>query len=261
MNITRSKFLLSIAGILVDSKSLLRAAAQGNAGERDVNLGVTAVRPIEENARPLNIDDDASLTKLTASVLDHRHALNLSGAPKLLICGRLASAEKSYWHDSHPGVHEPDLGFFINDLVSRLRLPAFAAVNDQQIRLLRVRSLYTAPVFMGRGMTTAYSKPGDYINPRMSPLQAMHLLPITADQKLLNPDFQYEPEEWTRQYERQRLMRIRKALVRPDKPFEGFFSADVKGYALHDALNAGLESLSIEEQVSLATTYMNRFAL
>jgi len=152
---------------------------------------------IENQAALVNTNDQQSVRALANEVFNFPRAFpRLPDAIANIVKDRLVRAETKYLRGEGPGVQEREVALLLNDLASRFGAPAYAQTSPQQVRVLRMSLLLSAPVFMGRGMTPDHAQVGDSINPTMSPLQATHLLATLIDQKLLNPDYQIPPAEW-----------------------------------------------------------------
>ena len=161
------------------------------------------------------------------------------------------------------GVHEEQIASVMSDFFMKMKAPPAAKITSHQIRVIRMLSLSRNPLFMGEGMTTALSKVGDSINPYMSPLQATHLSLTTADQKLINPDYQLEPEAWetahrnkmaerkTRLVEKQKLIASGKTYA---TRYSAFLSSNDFGTKLRKSLDDGFQQMTNDDILSLVTS-------
>lgn len=208
-----------------------------------------------------------SFRTLTQSVLDFPHSFSIPSAVKLICCARLASAELAFRNFMNPGVHEEELVSLLNDTEQTLNAPNFAKVNQHQLRVIRGRLLRDNPVFMGHGITRAYAKPGESINPYMSPLQAIHLGLMTADQKYLNEEFQYDAPEWEVRYMQRKSERIARltrlsaaAAVNAQAVTSSgaFVRTNEKGQELSARVNQTIGAMSSTEIVRLAADCLDR---
>ena len=139
-----------------------------------------------------------SSAEVANAVFAVSHALQIPKSVQDLLSYRFQSAEDSYWRNESGGVQEHDLVQAFNSLVAKLKLPAFAETNADQIRMLRLQLAVGSPAFMGRNITKPGMRVGDAIDSAMSPLQALHLVLCLIDQKFYNPVYQVTAEEWPR---------------------------------------------------------------
>jgi len=144
-------------------------------------------------------NDYRDTQSLVDEVLRFQHAFRIPDAVRPYLSGRLTEAQYSHVTAARAGVREKDLSRIFNTLVEKFGLPSYAFTSELQVHAIRMSLILSEPTFMGAGVTTGRMKIGDRINDRLSPLQAMHLLAVLADQKLLNPTFQVEPSEWDQQ--------------------------------------------------------------
>jgi hypothetical protein len=247
MPITRSSFLWSLLSL---GATPFITFAEGL--ELNSNVLSPAAKKLEDSARLLMTRaDSASISQMADSVLGYPHVVKIPSTPRELLKVRLSSAEAAHLQGDISGVHERDLASTLNRISDTLNLPKFALVSQRQLRVLRVRLLKSAPVFMGRGMTTPSAMVGDSINPYMSPLQAAHLALVTMDQKILNAHFQLEIDEWERQYEIERAARQQQIVSgTPNPSFKGL-AINPNGKLLLRTINAAAESMDLQAGIQL----------
>jgi hypothetical protein len=155
------------------------------------------LQALEDAAHAVSIQpEEASIATLTSTVLAFPHAFDLPSPLPDSVISRVSVKELAYHREMHPGVDEQLLASEFNDVADTLNAPTFAETSYKQLRALRVQLLLQTPKFIGFRITSPTAQPGDSINPYMSPLQAIHVALVMADQKLLNPDYQMEDPEW-----------------------------------------------------------------
>ena len=226
------------------------------------SVPMTSLHDLERRSRLLKTEDYASIDSLTRSVLSVPRYFNMPDYVLPVLSPRLSAAEQSHLRHTHPGVHEDDLADFFNNTATKVNAPKFAFTTSHQLRVLRVGALRVNPVFMGRGMTSANAKVGDSINPRMSPLQATHLVLLMADQKALNPEYQLEPDEWNARHESKKIQANKQ--TSPDqKDLHRAVSMrnNSKRRELTASLTAGMQNLSAEDGVNMAYQAMSQFGI
>jgi len=156
--------------------------------------------------------DDASMHALAEAVFSFPRVL--PRLPDILenpIKDRLVIAEFSFRQNPRAGVREEDIVQFVNTVADKLKVPGYAKTSLKQVRTLRMQLMLASPVFMTEGVDPAHLSPGAHIDSMLSPLQAAHLINSLIDQKLINPDFQLEPEEWESKQADKQTERIKAA--------------------------------------------------
>ena len=170
-----------------------------------------------------NNNDDQSIRGVADAVFSFPHVL--PRAPEMfenVVKDRLVRAEIAYRNGLDPGVNERDIVKLINSVADKLGVPAYAKTSSSQVRALRMQLALASPAFMAAGLTRQNMKVGDSISERMSPLQAAHLVSSLTDQKLINPEFQVEPEEWEKVHLASAMERIeRMKRLQASGPDEG----------------------------------------
>lgn len=154
---------------------------------------------LDRTARMVKSDDYEPTRALADAVFAFPRML--PRAPETIenvIKDRLVLAELAYHRGTQEGIRERDIVKLVNSVTDKLGVPSYAKTSLRQLRVLRMQLALSSPSFMAAGLTTQDMKVGDSISDRMSPLQAVHLINSLVDQKLINPDFQVEPEEWER---------------------------------------------------------------
>jgi hypothetical protein len=141
------------------------------------------------------ISEDANtVNSFVDDLLNFSHFYHIDSQVKPLIKDRLIQVEINYRHGANPGVDETDVVTAVNRLADRFKVPEYARTSLKQVRYMRMSLAILSPQFMGVGMTRTESV--EPINPKMSPVQALHLTTFLIDQKLVNPMYQVTPAEW-----------------------------------------------------------------
>ena len=206
--------------------------------------------------------DDASMHGLADAVFSFPRML--PRLPDILenpIKDRLVIAEFAFRQNTRSGVREEDIVQLVNTMADKLKVPGYAKTNLKQVRVLRMQLMLASPVFMTQGVDPAHLSPGEHIGSTLSPLQAVHLINSLIDQKLINPDFQLEPEEWEKKQVDKQTERIKAAqeLLRSSTSGQSDQSKGSRSRIvvqkrkrdLHDALIQAGENLSVLDAMDL----------
>jgi|ERR1017187_717365 hypothetical protein len=209
-------------------------------------------RGLETAAKLAASGNVATVSALADQVLNFPHRLWLPAEAQAVLKQRLVPAEIAYWQGA-PGTKETDIVSLINLMCDRLALPAFAKTSPKQVRTLRMQMFSCTPTFIGRGMSTPPMSAGPAIGPRLSPLQAVHLIGTLIDQKFANPAYQVAPAEWdqsdlqtlrARQREAQ-ISRIEATSVACRRELETSVSTGLSQMSVTDGLSLLYEALSV----------------
>ena len=167
----------------------------------EMTKGYNPYERLEESAKATDANNLATLRAVADEIFKiPRPYPRLPEPAATLIKDRLARAESDYLLGKQPGVEEQDLVNLHNDLVKRFGAPEYARTSLKQVRYLRMTMLFSAPQFMGRGMTKEHAEVGESVKSVMSPLQATQIFMALVDQKILNADYQVEPATWDANY-------------------------------------------------------------
>jgi hypothetical protein len=145
---------------------------------------------IESKARRAEANDRQSIHDLAHEILITRHVYSIPESVAGVLENRLTDAEIKFRNKTGPGVSEEQMVDLMNWMGEKLRLPTYTATTPAQVRTLRMKLAVSSPVLMGNTLSGKDLKPGDHVRTELSPLQAMHLLYVMADQKILNEDYQ-----------------------------------------------------------------------
>lgn len=150
-----------------------------------------------ENLDPKN---RATVEELYDAVMGVNHVVNIPDSVKTALKGPLVNAESAYWSKIKPGIDENDVVKAFNNIVTTLALPDEAKMTLGQFQVIR-HGLFVN--FNPRFMEKDVPLPDDVIgaakaNPRMSPLQTMHVVMSVMDNKLsdISGRWMITPEEW-----------------------------------------------------------------
>ncbi len=167
--------------------ALVEAQSTSNSGATTMS---SRYQQLEIAARSADLRSPSSIDDLTHSVVTCPHVFALPAPLSQSLEQRLSRAEISYREGRGRGVTEHQLVEFLNSLAQKLNLPDYAKTTPAQLRVLRMTSATQWPVLMGTGLSGPKAHVGSTVNETMSPLQAMHLLGLMIDQKIVNPMYQ-----------------------------------------------------------------------
>jgi hypothetical protein len=152
----------------------------------------------ERAAGTLDPQNRATAEELYDATMDVHHTLNIPDNIKAVLKSPVVDAELAYWNKATPGIHEINIVKAFNDAVTTLALPNEAKTSRSQLSVIRhgLSTNYN-PVFMGKGLYYRDDKTGEVVtNPRMSPLQTLHVVLSLIDAKLLDDRYLVTPKEW-----------------------------------------------------------------
>jgi hypothetical protein len=142
-------------------------------------------RALQRAARAASTNEPEAVRRFTEELV-RSSPLTSTAAPSLR--DRVYNTELAFRRGAHRGISEGDLIAAANAEVQTLGLPSYARVTRGQLKLVREDLQYTTRGFGGR-------RPDDDV---MSPAEALYVASDLAVQKLANPEYQIEPEEWER---------------------------------------------------------------
>jgi len=129
---------------------------------------------------------------------------------KTALVDQLSAAENRHRQQRSDRISEAALVTQVNEICRELGLPKYSKTSQKQIRYLRLSLMFRVPSLIGRDARGE----GENISPFMSPVEAVLVALMLAEQKMNNPDYQFEPKEWNqKRYERD-LQRWRDARAR-----------------------------------------------
>jgi hypothetical protein len=120
---------------------------------------------------------------------------------------RIARAEVAFRRSAHIGLRQKDLIAAVDQAVTLLGLPDYVRVTPEQLRVFRKKLRIDVRHFAREDPPTAQSRPD------MSPAELAMILCDLGTQKLANPDYQVDPDEWAKATEA-RINALKEALKR-----------------------------------------------
>lgn len=221
-------------------------------------------RPLEEKAKAAKSGDQGSIRALADQVFDQWNGFaqvpaELTDAVK----DRLVRTEIDYRQGKREGVEERNIMDMTNAVAEKLGMPEYMKLNRREVRGMRLATLFFMPTFMGTGMTRKDMKVGDKINSSMSPLQAAELVTMVMQQKLINPEFQLTPADWTAREQENHLQRWqaykqasasggKSAMEQANKPSQADVSENPKRKEILDTIENARATMSLDDALQLA---------
>lgn len=177
---------LFLAGVVVLAViAFVRAAAAQNP-PRPPHLAATD--HVQIKARAAKGDDPVAVRALVDEIF--KRSLFAKAAPSLR--DRVYRAEIAFRRGSHGPILEQDLIEATNTHVTRFGAPAFARTTHAQIGLFRDFLRRLVPdLGLARGSR-------GHLNPQMAPAEAVFVAIHLAAQKLNNPEYQIDADEWAK---------------------------------------------------------------
>jgi hypothetical protein len=151
---------------------------------------MTPYREIESKARVADPDNRPTIHDLAHEVVICHHVYSIPDPVASLLEDRLTDAEIRFRNKTGPGVSEEQLVDLMNWLGNKLGLPSYTKTTAAQVRTLRMKLAVLSPALMGSTLGGKELRPRDHVRTELSPLQAMHLLYVMSDQKIMNQDYQ-----------------------------------------------------------------------
>jgi hypothetical protein len=145
---------------------------------------------IELKARQADPSDRQSIHDLAKAIVIQQHLYSIPESIASVLEDRLTDAEIRFRNKTGQGASEQQLVDLLNWMGQKLKLPSYATTTLTQVRVLRMHLSVSAPILMGNALSGNELKRGDHVRTELSPLQAMHLFYVMADQKILNEDYQ-----------------------------------------------------------------------
>jgi hypothetical protein len=108
---------------------------------------------------------------------------------------RLIAAELDFHNGTSDGIDAEKVAVSVNQLVQRLKLPAYANTNAGEVKKVRVRMLTLYPDLVGRGSAARRNDSKPHFEDKMSPVEAFHVAVTLIQQKVFNPEFQLTTQE------------------------------------------------------------------
>jgi hypothetical protein len=155
---------------------------------------------------------------------------------------RVINAQTAYLDGKAAGVPDGAVADAINALATAFETPDYGRVSLLMVQFFRANMAHAMPVFMRSAPDTLVDEP----NPPMSPVQALFIMSLLIDQKLINPDYQAAPAEWDRD-SYPRLLKEMKAQQELQRRIEaGEVQPKVEGRLVVSTSDRDIESLVIQ---------------
>jgi hypothetical protein len=220
----------------------------------------TPKHALERVARDAALERPDSIQALAHSVITYPHVYNFPAELTALLESELSSSEIKYRRGLGPGVEEGQVVKFLNELAARFHLPAYTKTTPIQVRNLRMRLAINSPYFMGAGITTHPLKKGEPVNTEMSPLQAMHLVNVMIDQKILN-DLYQDPAIDIVQAEKERHEAYMREAAATGKKAIMVSRSNTRSLEVRNTISQGIQSMSISDALGLVDGALKTFRL
>ncbi|HEX8071867.1 MAG TPA: hypothetical protein VF546_18105 [Pyrinomonadaceae bacterium] len=172
---------------------------------------------IDEKARKVIGPDETAIRELADEVFASSHFGEIPASALEKIKERAIAHEVKY-RQGHKGINEKTIVKMINELADKVGAPEYAKTSPFQVHALRARLMFGYPNFISpltadkkRGLQ---KKLGTSMNPELSPLEAVFVAGVLLEQKLINAEFQYSPEEWADKLKKKELKNWQAAELR-----------------------------------------------
>ena len=176
--------------VLLAAAPLTQAAYRAQTQPADVSHPPGHYASIELRARNANVRDRQSIQDLAHAVIAEPHYCRLPDSINELLETKVTDAEINFRDHTGHGVSETQIVDLMNWMGDRFHMPAYTSTTGQQVRSVRMRLAIMAPSLMGNTLSGKEIAKGGHVRTEMSPLQALHLLNVLIDQKIINPDYQ-----------------------------------------------------------------------
>lgn len=221
---------------------------------------------IELKAQQADPNNRQSIQGLAHEIIVSPHIYHVPDPVAIFLEDKLTDAEINFRNNNGHAVSETQLIDLVNWMADRFHMPLYVKTTAAQVRTLRMKLAISSPFLMGSTLTGKEVKKGGHVRTDMSPLQAMHLLNVLVDQKMVNPDYQ-DPSIDIVTAERQREDELRKASPTNGRVVSGKLawvagsinprtnevrnkiSAEVSAMSMQDAydiVNQALETLQLD---------------
>jgi hypothetical protein len=212
---------------------------------------------LARQATPTNPD---SITALAHSVIAYPHVYGFPPEVAGLLESDLARDEIAYRNGLGPGVKEEQVLKLLNDLAAKFHMPDYVQTTPAQLRNLRMNLALNSPYFIGAGLTNRELHEGQSVNDTMSPLQAMHLVCVMVDQKVLN-DLYQDPTIDIVRAEKERSDAYRREAVAKGSKAIVVGHSNPHGLEVRNVLSNGIASMSISDAYDLINQSMETIGL
>ena len=180
---------------------VLGAVVWGTIGRREtarsepLNDSKSPIERLNDRARAAKDDDIASVEDLSAALIANLVPVDLPDQAKATIHMRLVAAELNY-RRGHEGIPEANVSRTVNGLAQEFGAPDFAKTSVTQVRFLRASMMGVFPHLLVPQRIHANNTKQSSAQQRLSPMGAALLTALLIQQKLINEEFQIEPNNW-----------------------------------------------------------------
>jgi hypothetical protein len=244
--------LCSAGGILIRVNSPARAQSSRDSGEANTMTDDF----IDQKAHQAKGNDEAAVRELADEVFATAYFVEIPSDYREAMKERVVRDELKY-RNGKSGVSEEKVVLTVNHLARKFNAPDFAKTSAAQVRALRVRLKLGYPNFIAQETREEKKglkkKVGDTINPEMSPLEAAFVTGVLVQQKMLNADFQHEPQVWEEKLRKGQLKQW-EAGANPDAQTESRLihsKGNAKRNAMRRAVSESASKMTISELMSL----------
>jgi len=214
-----------------------------------------AINQKAKNARAGNRADAEELVGEVIHISDTENVLG--GFTASSIKERVGRNESRYRLGQAQGIPEGKIVRTINGLAKKLNLPDYARTNSYEVRKLRLSLLPNFPQLINQ--KTQGSQPstvGTKLDPQMSPAEAVFVLAMMIQQKMVNDEYQLTNSE--------RLSKWKEAHNHhPKKPKKDDSQnpASNRNSEMRRALEIGANSTSISDALQLSNITLNTLGI
>ena len=248
--------LVALGGAII-SIGNRQSFAQGQApGAGQINIPDHPFDPFKDIdiiASTLTPNDASTVRALVDKLWEFPRVYPVPASIQDQVKNRLVSAEISYRQGRRQGVEEQGVVRALNALAEAFGAPDYAMTSPRQVRVIRMGLAISEPKFMGAGIARRGMKVGDSIDSSMSPLQAVHLLAFTIEQKLSNPEFQVAPGEWDGTHYQIQIEQLQSLQQAKDQKPSGTIRKAVGSLGVSDPKRAQLRSILSKSSPSIST--------
>ncbi|HEX8456885.1 MAG TPA: hypothetical protein VF656_06295 [Pyrinomonadaceae bacterium] len=160
-------------------------------------------KEIDTKARRAKTGEEVAINELVDAILKNFAAV-LPADTAQAVKVRLVRAELKY-RQNKKGIRESRIVKAINQLAEAFEAPEYAQTSPLQVRLLRVDLKSDLPNLVDAEIEEVglKKKAGDKLKVEISPIEATVLTIVMVQQKMLNPDWQLTPREYSEKLRRQ----------------------------------------------------------
>jgi hypothetical protein len=136
--------------------------------------------------------DQNAVSNLIDEVFKYPTLVQLPSTLSTGLRNRIVNGEVAHRQGHGPDITDEALSQAFNDAIDKFGFPDYAHTSPAMFRFFRTRLSIRMPTFLG----TVRPAKGDSVDDLISPAQAMYLVTMMADQKLMMPFWQKSPADW-----------------------------------------------------------------